>query len=413
VSAGYLRNVNVTNTHITNITKVTNNYYHNNFAGMGVNRNIPGAVTAAPKSAFTSGAAIGKVGTVVLRSGLNSGQLIHSADVMPTRESVLGGNTPTRITPPASATRGNVVTQARPPQGPARFDSAQSMAGRTNAPATSGTMNSARGPNTAAATPGSLNSARGANAAPAANLGNSSHNVPRPPWAGGTPANNQVARETVPSNPAAHNNQPASNDSLGRGNSNTMNNHAPTTGMQQSSPGASTVHNNPVPRPPANYTYHPPSATAPQSAPSHQSAPSQHATPQGNSHEGSHSGSSATSRADGSAPRPPAGYSYHAAPAYGASSSYAAGRAGVSVYGARSPGSYPSSSYSGSTARSSGSSPTYTARSYGSPGPYSAPHYSAPSAPHYSSGGGGYRASGGGSYHSGGGGGHSSGGGHR
>ena len=65
VSSDYLRNVNVTNTHITNINNITNNYYHNNFAGVNVNRNVPGAVTAAPKSAFTSGAAINRVGVAV------------------------------------------------------------------------------------------------------------------------------------------------------------------------------------------------------------------------------------------------------------------------------------------------------------------------------------------------------------
>ena len=425
VSAGYLRNVNVTNTHITNINNIRNNYYHNNFAGMGVNRNIPGAVTAAPKSAFTSGAAINRVGTVVPKSGLNSGQLMHSADVMPTRESVLGGRTPTRVAPPASATGRNVVTQARPPQGPARFDGAQSAMARPNpAPATAGNINSPRGPNT---TPGNMNAARGPNAAPAANLGNAPHNVPRPPWAGGTPTNNQVAKETVPSNPAVHNNPaprpPVSNDSLAHGNSGAVNNHAPMTSTQPGTAGQSAARNNPVPRPPANYNYHAPGATPQQSAPSHQSAPSQHAAPQGNSHDSSHGSSASTSRAYGSAPRPPAGYSYHAAPAYTPSSSYAAGRSGVSVYGARSPGSYPSSSYPGSarsygssptySARSYGSSPAYTARSYGAPSGYSAPHYSAPSASHYSGGGGGgYHASGGGGSHGGGGGG-GHGGGHR
>ncbi len=69
MSNGYLRNVNVTNTHITNFNNITNNYRNNNLAGTHYAfRNTPGAVTAAPRSAFTSGAAINQVGTVVPKS---------------------------------------------------------------------------------------------------------------------------------------------------------------------------------------------------------------------------------------------------------------------------------------------------------------------------------------------------------
>ena len=167
---------------------------------------------------------------------------------------------------------------------------------------------------------------------------------------------------------------PASNDSFARGN-NSVNNHGTMNGSSQRTAGAPTAHNSAVPRPPANYNYHAPSGTPQQSSPSHQSAPSQHAAPQGNSHGSSHSGSTATSRSYGSAPRPPAGYSYHAAPAYSASSSYAAGRMGTSSYGGSSRSSYPSGSYYGSS-RSYGSSPTLYGRSYGSAGSYSAPRYS-------------------------------------
>src|SRR5271166_4510366 len=400
VSSGYLRNVNITNTNITNINNITNNYYNHNLVGPNVNRNIPGAVTAAPKSAFTSGAAINKVGVAVPKANLGSGQLMHTADAMPTRQSVLGGSPAARAVPPASATNRGVVTHATPPAGPARFDGNQSSTARTNtAPATQGNMNSAHAPG----------------AASSANLGNAAHNVARPPSAGGT-ANNQMARANVPSNPGAQSvpRPPAGNGNVARGSGSSVNNHAPTSGSQQVPTGSSAAHNSTVPRPPANYSYHAPSGTPQQSAPSHQAAPQQHAAPNGNSgshsNSVSHGSSTATSRAYGSEPRPPAGYSYHAAPAYSASSSYAAGRTGVSSYGGSGRSSYPSGSYSGSN-RGYGSSPTYMARNYGSSGSSSAPHYSAP---HYSGGpGGGYHSSGGGSYH-GGGGSHSGGGaGHR
>src|SRR5208283_203045 len=101
-------------------------------------------------------------------------------------------------------------------------------------------------------------------------------------------------------------------------------------------------------------------------------------------------------------PRPPAGYSYHAAPAYDASS--VAGRA--SSYAANSRSYSPSASQNGSSRSTYSASapsyhsgegsrpaPTYSARAYT---PASPQHYSAPAAPHYSGGNGGGHSSGGG-----------------
>ncbi len=334
VSNTYVRNVNITNTHINNINSVTNNYRSNNLSATHYAfQNKAGAVTAAPKSAFTSGAAINKVGAVVPKSALGSAKLVSTANVAPTKQSVLGGHTPltTHGVPPASATNRNVVTHATPPAVSSRLSGAQAAASRPNAtPAAQGNHNAA-----------------------GAAQGNAAHNVNRPPTAGGAAnnANNQVAHSTTPSNPAAHN----------------------------------------VPRPPANYTYRP-STGNPQA--SHQAAPAQHAAPQGNSHSGSQGGNSGAQHGSGMASsRPPAGYAYHAAPAYSPSSRY--GAAGPS-YSTANRG---SSGYG--AGRSYGASPTYSTRS-------SAPSYSAPR----SYGGGGHASGGGGGHASGGGGGHG-GGGHR
>ena len=155
-----------------------------------------------------------------------------------------------------------------------------------------------------------------------------------------------MARRTVrsrgrmsPSNPAAHNvpRPPAEQRQLRARQQQREQWRRRRTAQPHGNAGASTAQNPTVPRPPANYTYHSPSGTPQQSAPSHQSAPSQHAAPQGNSHGNGSAATGrtelgATSRAYGSAPRPPAGYTYHAAPAYSGSSSYAAGRSGVSGY---------------------------------------------------------------------------------
>ena len=352
---------------------------------------MPGAVTAAPRSAFSSSAAINKVGIAVPKANQGSGQLMHNISATPTRQSVLGGSAAARTVPPASATNRSVVTHATPPTGPARFDGNQSAMARTNSPAASN-MNTAHGPST---TPG-------------ANQGYGAHTVPHPPSAGGA-ANTEVARSNVPSNPSGHfvPRPPASNDSFARSN-NSVNGRGTYNGGSQGAAAATGPHTSQVPRPPANYTYHAPNGGSLQSAPSHQSAPSQHAAPQGNSHNSGN----APSRAYESAPRPPAAYTYHAAPAYSGSSSYAAGRMGTSSY-AGSGRSYYSAGPSYPSSRSYGSSPAYMARSYGSQGSYSAPRsFGGSSGGYHSSGGGGYHASGG--HFSGGhsGGGHS-GGGHR
>ncbi len=271
VSSGYLHNVNVTNTHIANVGNITNNYHQGNFAGVGGNRNVPGAVTAAPKSAFTSGAAINRVGTVVPKSGLGAGQLMHTANVSPTRQSVLGGSAAAHATPPASAASHNVVTHATPPAGPARFGGNQSAMARGNSSPAQGNVNTAHAPIAAP----SANHGNAANQGNAANHGNAANNVPRPPSAGGT-VNNQIARSNVPSNPATHNvpRPPASNDNFARGNSTGVNNHAPATTTQHNQPGysagRSTASNSSVPRPPANYSYHAPTGSPQQSAPAQQ-----------------------------------------------------------------------------------------------------------------------------------------------
>lgn len=374
VSNGYLRNVNVTNTRISNFNNVANNYRNNNFAGTRYGfRNKVGAVTAAPTSAFTSGAAINRVGTVVPKSELGKGQLVGTANVAPTKQSVLGGHTPlTRGIPPASATNRGVVTHMTPPARPAGFNGNESAMTKGNA---------------ASPTQHNVNPSRSFNGTGTANTGAGTHNVPKPPNRG------QEAKTAAPGNPSGHAvpKPPARNDNFGRGNANGMNGRAPATTPQHNPPAYSTPRstpNNPsAPRPPANYTYHAPSGTAQQSAPSHQAAPAQQSAP---------AGREAPSRSEpnrgpgmASAQRPPAGYAYHAAPAYSPSSRYGSAGPTNGYSGGSSRGSYPAAS--SGAGRSYGSAPVYSGRS-------AAPAYSAPrSAPSYSAGsGGGYRASGGG-----------------
>ena len=159
--------------------------------------------------------------------------------------------------------------------------------------------------------------------------------------------NSQVARANVPveSGGAIRASAAASNNNFARGNGSNVNNHATTSGSQQGSNGtlgcaqlngsaaAGELHLSRAQR------------NASSSRLRRISRRRTACVPEGNSgshnnsgNSNSHGSSTANSRASGSAPRPPAGYSYHAAPAYSGSSSYAAGRSGTSVYGGRSPG---------------------------------------------------------------------------
>ncbi len=340
VSNNYLHNVNVTNTHITNANHLTSNYRSANFGGTNFAfRNRAGAVTAAPQSAFTSGAAINRVGAVVPKSGLGKGQLVGGANVAPTKQSVLGGHSPvTHGVPPASATNRSVVTHATPPAAAARANGAQSAMARPN------NTNNNRPPSA-----GGMNNNQVAHGNAQSNP--AAHNVPRPPA-----GNNSYAHGNAANNPAAMNHTPQGTTPQG-----TTMNHGP-----QGPTGTATAHN--VPRPPANYTYRPPSgaqaggAQQHSAAPSHQSAPAQHAAPQGNSHGGSqgnnsHGGnaynnSGPAPRPSGSAPRPPSNYAYHAAPAspssrYGSAGNYGGGNSRANpTYMSHGYGSGPSGSYS-------------------------------------------------------------------
>ena len=384
VSNAYLRNVNITNTRITNVTNITNNYYNNNLAGVNGNRNVPGAVTAAPKSAFTSGAQISKVGFAVPKAGLGNGQLLHTADVMPTRQSVLGGNAAARAIPPTSTAGRNVVSRVTPPSGPARFESGQMPA--------AGNLAGNHG-----VTAGQNNNA-------AAGTGVPGHNVPRPPSAGETASNGGPSlRKNFPATTGSMVGSPGTTGSAPRPSQNGNAPGVPERGYASTASGSGSH----VPRPPASYSYHAPAVTP------HASTPERQSSPRESQGQSSPKASGTTSVA-----RPPSGYTYHAAPAYAASATSNNSRSG---YPGGSRPSYSGSSYAGSgrgsspmtpaapaygTGRNSGAAPNYATRS--SAPSYSAPRYSAPSAPRYSGGGGGgYRASGsGGGSHSSGGGGH-------
>jgi len=421
VSNNYFRNVNVTNTHITNITNITNNYRNGNVnaARYGF-RNRPGAVTAAPGSAFTSGAAINRVGGAVPKADLGKGAMLRGVDVNPTRQSVLGGHTPqTRGVPPASAFGRSVVTSNRGPAiRPANLETANqatlargnpSALGRGNANNTPGAVNNApHSPASAANNNGRVNGAGGNPGATqgrgAASTGAEARNntptsmggryVPRPPSAGGIPASGMRS---------GANNGAGAPTQTGRPNGSYSSAGRPTV----SAPGAANgderhgTTNPTVPRPPQTYQPGRQATTQPErTIPSRGTAPSapaprQSAPSSSGSKETPHGESQRGPGASLSAPHPPAGYSYRPAPAYSASAGSQANRPLGGNYAGGSRSSYtPSRSYSPGRSTGSYSAP----RSSGSGGSFHAP---SGMGSHSGGGGGSHASSGGGGGHHG------------
>ena len=362
VTAGYFRNVNITNTHITNIGTASHNYFNNNFAGVhNTGAMMHNGVTSASRAAFTSGAAVNKVGGAVPASALKNAHMMNTANVSPTRSSVLGGQTPRTTGVPRTTASRSVVTRATPPSHQSGFAGTQSASARGNATASSrGAAENARNnPSNTGAAARSSAAGKRPETARASAAGNSagSNNIPRPSSAGGSLSAAQSHSVPRP---------PASNDNFARPNGNAASAANNRYGAGNSSAARS-----------SSSTY---ARTSPQTS-SRGAAPARSA----------------------SVPRPPTGYSYHAAPTYSASANYGAGRgASGGYYGS----SNSRSAYGSMTGRSSyGYGGSSAARGYGSG---SRPSYSARSS------GGGYGSSrgySGGGHSSGGGGGHGGGGG--
>ncbi len=392
LSSTYIRNVNITNTHITNINNVTNNYYHNSFTNTHyANRTVNGAVTAAPGSAIAGGRAMNHAGMAVPSSALMHAPEMRNVNLSPTRNSMLGGQQPrNNAVPPASAINRGSVTRATPP----------TMMARASAPrvgvapsASAGGMNNSRPVGTAsAANAGAVNSSRYGG-------GNAPFTVHRPPTANSGSAYGAGHATPATSNAAAHNTAIGNSQAL---------HPSPATEARS------------VPRPPSSSEMqHPAGTTAPRTesnpqggtaqrstAPSHNSSP-QHAAP-AEKKGGSNDRASAV-------PQPPSSYTYRPAAAYSPAQYGRSGYSNSAGYGSGSRTYTPStwSSASAPSSRSYGGNPSsYTvarsggysahaaapAGNYGGGGHYPAPsggggHYSAPSGGgHYSapSGGGGH-----------------------
>ena len=129
-SRHYFRNVNITNTRITNITYVTNNYYNN---GGGprretprlANLKAPGAVTAVPQHTIVNSLPVAREAVPLSAKEartLANDRLGSKMDIPATRASMLGANAgrPT-ATPPEKSFARPVVSRIAPPASPVRM----------------------------------------------------------------------------------------------------------------------------------------------------------------------------------------------------------------------------------------------------------------------------------------------------
>ena len=143
VSRNYFQQVNVTNTRITNITTVTNNYYvtnnnttvvNNNIHNIRyANQNVSGAVTAVPTRAMTNSESVARVSVVVPANEVRTASVANVAEVAPARTSVLGARAgaPTALPPARIAEARPVVSHVAPPARPVPFEARQEVLAKT------------------------------------------------------------------------------------------------------------------------------------------------------------------------------------------------------------------------------------------------------------------------------------------
>lgn len=129
VSNNYVRNVNISNTTITNIT-VINNYNANNSIRnvTYVNQRVTGAVMAVPQNSFASGASVQRAAVRIDPQQLRTAPVVGAAPVAPQRASVMAiGNNAGRpvVRPPANIVARPVVARLAPPPPPVRFEAQQ------------------------------------------------------------------------------------------------------------------------------------------------------------------------------------------------------------------------------------------------------------------------------------------------
>jgi len=235
----YFRNVNISNTHITNINHITNNYYNHGQTNFGARNG------ALPRYASTAGRAMSRDNFANARSvagnsvklsasNLKGASSLSRPNASPTSQSRLGANSrPAAARPSAAAFSRPTVSRMTPPASSSRM-------GRTQAA-------SARNTESATARNGATAGNRGSETRPGAASSSASGGryVPRPPQ-NGAPAGNP-ARTSAPSTMSRSVPRPPENSSVNRSAANARN-IGPNGNAEPRSYGGSNSARN-VPRP--------------------------------------------------------------------------------------------------------------------------------------------------------------------
>jgi hypothetical protein len=196
-SRGYFRNVNISNTRITNINRITNNYSNNNFNRYGTQNQLPRysatASRAISANTLTHGLPVANNSVKVSASQLKGATALSRPNATPTHQAMLGAKaSPASARPPASALSRPTVSRMTPP---ASSRSSAAAADHNNANparnAASPTAHSAQTPATHTPESSPARNASGATQGrPTGNTATQNHYVPKPPSAGGSTAAN-------------------------------------------------------------------------------------------------------------------------------------------------------------------------------------------------------------------------------
>jgi hypothetical protein len=210
VSAGYMNQVNVSNTTVstTTVTNVYNTTIINNKTTnitniTYANRNVANAVTVVPQSAFASAQPVAKAAVKVTPQQLAAAPVSGRVAVAPTQQAVLGAKAATAnhvTAPPSAVMNRQVVAKATPPPPPVPFAKRQqAMAAHPGVPLAKQQVQSLRPTTTAALHPMVKIAPPGKPATPSTN---------RP---GSQPAN-KAATVPPPSQPAPRPSMPTANN---------------------------------------------------------------------------------------------------------------------------------------------------------------------------------------------------------
>ncbi|MFZ0686095.1 MAG: DUF6600 domain-containing protein [Terriglobales bacterium] len=305
VSRGYMNQVNVSNTTVntTVITNVYNTTIINKTTTITnvtyANRNVQGAVMAVPQTAFASAQPVARAAVAVTPQQLASASVSRAAAVVPSRQSVLGGNAASAghvAAPPAAIMNRAVVANRTPPPPPVPFaQKQQALAAHPGQPLSRQELQTLHPAAAAAARPMVKQAPPGKAATPTTghpmNQPGNQPNAGRPGQPAPAPANQPMNRPNQPapantnnerpmnaapqpSRPAPppvqqQNNRPAPPPP--QQNRPEANRPAPPPPPQNNRPPAAQPNNRPEPnQPPARPQTPPPAQTRPEPPPQHQ-----------------------------------------------------------------------------------------------------------------------------------------------